>query len=33
LRDGRGQITLETIDDHRLFEPVAVYGVGRDPGS
>jgi phosphoribosyl-AMP cyclohydrolase len=33
LRNGMGQITLETIDDHRLFEPIAVYGAGRDPGS
>ena len=33
LRNGTGRITLETIDDHRLFEPLAVYGAGRDPGS
>ena len=33
LRSGSAGITLETIDDHRLFEPMAVYGVGRDPAS
>jgi phosphoribosyl-AMP cyclohydrolase len=33
LRNDAGGITLETIDDQRLFEPKAVYGTGRDPAS
>jgi phosphoribosyl-AMP cyclohydrolase len=33
LHHGPTGITLETIDDHRLFEPMAVYGIGRDPAS
>jgi hypothetical protein len=33
LHNGSAGITLETIDDHRLFEPMAVYGIGRDPAS
>jgi phosphoribosyl-AMP cyclohydrolase len=33
LRRDAGSVTLEIIDDHRLFEPNAVYGAGRDPSS
>jgi len=33
LHSGPDGISLETIDDHRLFEPMAIYGLGRDPGS
>jgi len=37
LHNGPAGITVETIDDHRLFEPMAVYGASgairhRDPG-